>query len=146
MQEEQKILETYIRNKGLRSTSQRHKILEVFLQHEAHVSAEELLALVQKKYPDVSQATVFRAVKVFCAAGLADKVQDESGVIKYEHAYKHKKHGHLICSRCGAILEFNDPGLQDMQTRVSKKHHFLPQHTTIKIVGLCANCARKTIC
>jgi Fur family ferric uptake transcriptional regulator len=146
MREEQKILDTYIRSKGLRSTPQRHKILEIFLDHEAHVSAEELLALVQKKYPDVSQATVFRAVKVFCAAGLADKVHDEDGVVKYEHAYKHKKHGHLMCSQCGAIIEFDDPGLQAMQTRVSRQHHFQAQHTTIKIVGLCATCAKKTVC
>lgn len=143
MLEEKNILENYIHTKGLRSTPQRNKILEIFLQHEAHVSAEELLQLVQRKYPDVSQATVFRAVKVFCAAGLADKVQDEYGVVKYEHAYKHKKHGHLMCTSCGAIIEFDDPGLQDMQNRISKKQRFAARNTTIKIVGLCHACSKK---
>lgn len=144
MQEELQVLEKYIRSKGLRNTTQRNNILEIFLKHEDHLSAEELYALVKKRYPEIGQATVFRTVKTFCEAGLATRIQDEAGVIKYEHAYKHTKHGHLVCRSCGRITEFNDPGLDELQTRIAKKNKFQADGITVKIAGLCRECGNKT--
>lgn len=141
MQEELQVLEKYIRSKGLRNTPQRNNILEIFLKHEEHVSAEELYELVKKRYPEIGQATVFRTVKTFCEAGLATRLQDEAGVIKYEHAYKHTKHGHLVCRNCGRITEFNDRVLDELQTRIAKKNKFQSDGITVNISGLCRDCA-----
>ena len=52
----------HLNKKGLKLTSQRRYILEVFLGLRRHVSAEELYALIQKKDPSIGQATVFRSM------------------------------------------------------------------------------------
>lgn len=143
MQEELVILEQYIQQKGLRNTPQRNKILEVFLRYEQHISAEDLYSLVKKKYPEIGQATVFRSVKTFCEAGLASKLLSENGVIMYEHAYKHQKHGHLICTKCSNIIEFDDPLLIKLQNKISDKNNFKADNLTVKITGLCQSCLRK---
>ena len=53
MKKEFQVLDSYIRDKGLRRTSQREKVLNIFLATEKHISVEELHKLVRKKQPEI---------------------------------------------------------------------------------------------
>ena len=54
----------YLKDKGLRITPQRLKILNAFLRTEDHVSMEELFLLVRKTDNTVGQVTVYRTLKL----------------------------------------------------------------------------------
>jgi len=74
MSEEQEVFLKHIQRKGLKRTSQRDLILEVFLRTEAHLSNEDLYQLVKMEDPTVGQTTVYRTLKLLTEAGLAREV------------------------------------------------------------------------
>ncbi len=142
MKEEKEILRKYIELKGLRKTNQRYKVLEVFLSNESHLSVDELYALVKKKYPEISHSTVFRSMKIIFDAGLATKIRTCEGVIQYEHSYKHSQHGHMICSKCHKMIEFDDTKIKELLKKAAKKENFKVQVCRTKIIGLCGKCKK----
>lgn len=142
MSEEQKVFLDHIQKKGLKRTSQRDLILDVFLRTEAHLSSEDLYRLVQKEDSNVGQTTVYRTLKLLSEAGLAREVRFGDGRTHYEHNYKHQHHDHMICSSCGKIIEFFSAELEALQDAMAAKHKFEVQQHLLRIIGLCAECRR----
>ena len=113
---------SYIKNKGIRQSRQRDCILEVFLNTEKHLSASELYGLVSRKYPGIGYATVYRAMKTICAAGLAEEVDFDDGVSRFEHKHGHEHHDHMICTECGRYIEVIDLRIEKLQDELAKKY------------------------
>jgi Fe2+/Zn2+ uptake regulation proteins len=141
--DERRVLEEYLKERGLKMTGQRETVLEVFLKLERHVSAEELLAAARKLDPSIGQATVFRSIKLFSEAGLARDACSDDGTKRYEHAYRHEHHDHLVCLDCGAIIEFRDPAIEKAQDAVYRKHGYKPAGHQMELQGYCPACAKK---
>jgi Fur family ferric uptake transcriptional regulator len=142
MTEEQEVFLEHIQKKGLKRTSQRDLILDVFLGTEAHLSSEDLYRLVHKKDPTVGQTTVYRTLKLLTEAGLAREVRFGDGLTHYEHNYKHEHHDHMICSECGRIIEFFSAELEAIQDAMAAKHKFEVTEHLLRILGICAECRR----
>ena len=79
MTEEQQVFLDHIQKKGLKRTSQRDLILDVFLRTEAHLSSEDLYRLVKNEDPTVGQTTVYRTLKLLTEAVLRGKFASETG-------------------------------------------------------------------
>src|SRR5829696_10329846 len=140
MTEEHEVFLRHIQKKGLKRTSQRDLILEVFLRTEEHLSNEDLYRLVQKEDPGVGQTTVYRTLKLLTEAGLAREVRFGDGRTHYEHHYKHQHHDHMICSECGKIIEFFSAELEALQDAMAAQHQFEITQHLLRIIGICADC------
>jgi Fur family transcriptional regulator, ferric uptake regulator len=136
-------LSEFLVDRGLKSTSQRDKILDVFVKAGRHLSAEELYARVKKLHPGIGFATVYRTLKLLAEAGLAQERRFEDGFTRYEHASPDAHHDHLICTRCGAIIEFENERIEALQQDVARKHHFEVQNHKLELYGLCEACRGK---
>ena len=134
--EEQEVFLKHIQRKGLKRTSQRDLILDVFLRTEEHLSNEDLYQLVKKEDPTVGQTTVYRTLKLLTEAGLAREVRFGDGRAHYEHNYKHQHHDHMICSECGKIIEFFSAELEAM----AAKHRFEITQHLLRMIGICYEC------
>jgi Fur family ferric uptake transcriptional regulator len=142
MKKELEVLDNYIREKGLRRTSQREKVLAVFLATEKHISVEELHKLVKKKHPDIGYTTVYRTMKLCSATGLCDSVDFGDGLVRFEHKFGHNHHDHLICIKCGNLIETLDPKIEKLQERMVKKYDFVSLRHTLEIFGICKKCRK----
>src|SRR6266850_3060474 len=142
MTEEQEVFIQHIQKKGLKRTSQRELILDVFLRTERHLSNEDLYRLVQEEDPSIGQTTVYRTLKLLSEAGLAREVRFGDGRTHYEHNYKHQHHDHMICSECGKIIEFYSAELEALQDAMAAKHRFEVTQHLLRIIGICAECRR----
>src|SRR5258708_2331250 len=142
MTEEQEVFLNHIQKKGLKRTSQRELILDVFLRTERHLSNEDLYRLVQEEDPSIGQTTVYRTLKLLTEAGLAREVRFGDGRTHYEHNYKHEHHDHMICSECGKIIEFYSAELEAIQDAMAAKHRFEVTQHLLRIIGVCADCRR----
>jgi Fur family ferric uptake transcriptional regulator len=142
MTEEQEVFLNHIQKKGLKRTSQRDLILDVFLRTERHLSNEDLYRLVQEEDASVGQTTVYRTLKLLTEAGLAREVRFGDGRTHYEHNYKHEHHDHMICSECGKIIEFYSAELEALQDAMAAKHRFEISQHLLRIIGVCAECRR----
>jgi len=140
--EEQEVFLKHIQKKGLKRTSQRDLILDVFLRTEEHLSNEDLYQLVKKEDPTVGQTTVYRTLKILTEAGLAREVRFGDGRTHYEHNYKHQHHDHMICSECGKIIEFFSAELEALQDEMAAKHDFEITQHLLRMIGICSECRR----
>ncbi|MDR1322885.1 MAG: transcriptional repressor [Candidatus Margulisbacteria bacterium] len=143
MQEEAKILADYIAKNALRNTHQRFDVLDVFISSEGHFSIEELHDLVKKKHPNVSYSSTFRAMQVIEQAGLAARISGADGVFRFEHLYKHQDHAHLVCVKCGRIIEYDNSAIIQLQKKIAARHKFQPLRFGAKVRGLCQKCQKK---
>ncbi len=142
MTEEQEVFLQHIQRKGLKRTTQRDLILDIFLRTEAHLSSEDLYQLVKRDDPNIGQTTVYRTLKLLAEAGLAREVRFGDGVTHYEHQYKHQHHDHMICSECGRVIEFFSAELEAIQDAMAAKHRFQITQHLLRIIGVCADCRR----
>lgn len=110
---------TYIQDRRLNTTAQREAIVELFLRTRDHVSIDDLLSKVRKRQPKVGYATVYRTLKLLVDSGLAVERQFGDGQARYEVVGDH--HDHLICMKCGLILEFEDDEIEQLQEKIAAR-------------------------
>ncbi len=136
-------LSSYLSGQGLRSTTQRDKILRVFVDAGQHLSAEELYLRIKEIHPGIGYATVYRTLKLLADAGLADERRFEDGFTRYEFKASGNHHDHLICTQCGTILEFENERIEALQQDVARRNKFIVQSHKLELYGLCARCQKK---
>jgi Fur family transcriptional regulator, ferric uptake regulator len=140
-----KILRAYLLRHGLKASRQRDVIADVFFRAGGHLRVEELLSEVRKVDPKVSQATVYRTMKLLADCGLAEPRRFGDGQTRYEATDQHgDHHDHLICTSCGKIVEFVNDRIESMQDKVAGEHGFLVTHHKMELYGLCPECQAKT--
>jgi len=139
--------EDYLRGQSLRLTDQRKLIVNAFSAKKGHVSAEELYRHIQKSTPSIGFATVYRTLKLLADAGFASGKNFGDGFVRFECTYGNKTghHDHLICTRCGKIVEFANNRIEELQEHVAKEHGFSIKNHTLDIYGICKNCAQPGI-
>lgn len=140
-----KKFELYVTRKGLRHTTQRQQVLDVFLSTEKHVNIQELYDLVRKKHKGIGYATVARTVKLMCQSGVCRQVDFGDGSLRFEHKFNHEHHDHLICLDCGMFEEIYSPKLEKIQDELVKKYGFVQEKHKLDIFGLCPKCTKKVL-
>lgn len=101
-------------------TDQRRVVARVIGDAEDHPDVEELYARAVKVDPRISIATVYRTVKLFEEAGILDKLEFGDGRARYEDAER-DHHDHLIDVHSGAVIEFVDPEIEELQERIAAR-------------------------
>ena len=130
----------YIQDRRLNITAQREAIVEQFLRTRGHVSIDELLNKVRKRQPKVGYATVYRTLKLLVDSGLAVERQFGDGQARSEVVGDH--HDHLICVKCGLILEFEDDEIERLQERIAARMGgFTVLRHRHELYGLCPRAA-----
>ena len=129
----------HLRLQRLKSTTQRDTIVRAFLETQRHVSVEELYAEVRRRNPRIGYATVYRTMKLLTECGVAAERHFRDGEARYESAEK-KHHDHLICERCGKIVEFNSEELEKLQERIARFLGFVVSRHRMELYGICAEC------
>lgn len=136
-------LSAYLAGQGLKSTRQRERILAGFVSAGRHLSAEELYLLIKKTDRGIGYATVYRTLKLLTLAGLAHERRFEDGITRFEFNAAEGHHDHLICTRCGRIIEFENEQIEALQRGVAKKNKFQVHSHKLELYGHCAGCQKK---
>ena len=132
----------FMTRKGLKSTQQREVILDGFLASDRHVSIEELYRQLRERHPNIGYATVYRTLKLFAESGIAREIQFGDGQTRYEHANEGEHHDHLVCTSCGAIMEFHNDAIEAIQVEVAASYGFTITHHKMELYGFCTKCRR----
>lgn len=134
----------YLSTRGMRLTPERELIVtEVFATHE-HFDTDQLVERLklQKDNRKVSRATVYRTVREMVEAGLLRQVARTQNREVYEHDYGYPRHDHLICGKCGTLIEFENAPLAGILEQVALEHGFRVTGHRMEVYGLCADCSR----
>jgi Fur family ferric uptake transcriptional regulator len=131
-----------------RWTLPRETILNVLSRTSKHKSAKEIYASLNSLYPGIGLTTVYRTLELLYRLGLVQKVTSGDSQSRYELKSEDKKdhHHHLICTKCGKILDYRDFVQEELElirkteVSLSRKHNFLIQDHNIEFLGLCEKC------
>ena len=135
------IFTKHVNEKGLKRSRKREYVLKVFLDSEKHVSAEDLWNLVRRQYPEIGYTTVYRTLKLIVSSGIAEKVDFDDGVRRYERKIGREYHAHFICTQCGDHFEVFDKDIEALSEKLAKDCRFKPHKHRLEIFGLCEKCS-----
>jgi Fur family peroxide stress response transcriptional regulator len=128
-----------LRTSGHRITPQRLAILGILAESRNHPSVENIYALVKKDYPTTSLATVYKTITLLkqlnevLELGFADWGSRYDGKTPYPHP-------HVICTRCGAIVDPEYSTMQSMAQEMAHKSGYQITHHRLDFFGLCPKC------
>ena len=128
-----------LKSMGLKATTPRLKILEVFQKTAArHMTAEDVYRHLLGEGVDVGLATVYRVLTQFEQAGLLQRHFFESGKSIFE-LNEGGHHDHLVCAQCGRIEEFYDAEIEKRQKQVAKARGFAISEHSLYLYADCLN-------
>jgi len=133
-----------------RWTMPREVILDHLSRTSKHMSAKEIYARLHRMYPGIGLTTVYRTLDLLVRLGLINKFEFGDGQSRYEFKSGEKKehHHHLICAKCGKIIDYSDFVDEELQLikkteeELAKKYNFSIQDHNIEFLGLCEKCKK----
>jgi Fur family ferric uptake transcriptional regulator len=128
-----------LRRNGLKVTRQRRILARVFEEMD-HVTVDELYDEVSRRDPGVGRITVYRFLKALCGAGMARERHFDDGFSRFDNVVAKEHHDHLICERCGRIVEFSCDRIEALQEEISRSRGFVIHGHRLEIRGLCRDC------
>ena len=129
-----------LKARGFKETAQRDEIARVFFSRKGHVSIEELHAEVKKVNPRVGCATVHRTVRLLKDLGFAAERHFDDAQARYERVDEEGHHDHLICERCGRIVEFESEEIESLQESIAATLGFVVSRHRMELFGICREC------
>jgi Fur family ferric uptake transcriptional regulator len=134
------VFESHLKARGLKLTPQRKAILEeVFASHK-HFDIEELFASLRNKGKRISRATIYRTLPLLVESNLIKEAFRCQEKVSYEHIFGHNHHDHMICIRCGRVIEFREERIEKLQEEVCQQYDFKPTEHRLGIRGYCKRC------
>lgn len=142
LQKRQDALKRALARRGLRNTRQREVLTDIFFSSDGHFSLDELLAMAKLRDGGIGYATVYRTLKLLTELGLAVERHFSDGQTRYEAA-DGVHHDHLICTRCQAIVEFEEERIEQLQEEVAARYGYRLGTHKMELYGLCPKCQRE---
>jgi Fur family ferric uptake transcriptional regulator len=131
-------LRTYLIDHKLKFTRQRWDIVDCIFEGHGHWDAAQITQRVQRKFPKMGPATVYRTLKLLTEAKILEVVQlpGSTGIIKFE-LRSPNHHDHLMCLDCGEIFEFENEVIEKEQKDIAENLGFKEQEHRHMILGKC---------
>lgn len=133
-----------LKKAGLKVTAPRVKILHILetsLETTGirHLSAEDVYKKLVEMGDDVGLATVYRVLTQFENAGLVIRhhFEGDHSVFELDDG---QHHDHLVCIKCGEVVEFIDPVIEKRQQAIAKEKQFQMTDHALYIYGVCSRC------
>ncbi len=138
MTKPEELFEEFLRRQGFNVTETRRKIVRKVFSLHGHFDATELWdALRDDK---VSIATIYRTLELLERAGFVRRVSFGEAHAHYEHVLGRDDHGHLVCRRCGRVIEFESKRIKTLLQEIADRNEFVLQEAIVQGFGLCRDC------
>ncbi len=132
------------KQQGLDQFNNRFKVLEIFLKTDEHITIKQLTEQLNNEGNSFDENFVASTMQLLCKYGFATKVEfNNNNVAKFEHRHLGLHHDHMICTKCGKIIEFRDEKLENNQSKMAQAYGFHMLQHKMEIYGICAECLKQ---
>jgi len=125
------------------NVEERLNVIDAFLGTEEHVTLEDLLRILRERGHDYEPDFVRQCMNRWVEQGFAQKKKFEGQPPRYEHRHLSQHHDHLICTKCGKIVEFSNPDMERLQMQITVQNGFHMLQHKMEIYGLCSDCVAR---
>ena len=126
-------------------TRQRDLVAQVVFLSNDHPSVEGIRRELRQRGERVGLATVYRTLDLLLESGLVRAHQFGEGFKRYEPVAADADHEHLICERCGQVVEFAHERLERMLPVLADEHGFQHRRHRVDIYGVCRECRQREL-
>jgi len=144
MRTKEEIFRNYLREKGLKFTPERQVILERIFSLHRHFDVDQLYEILRKEGEYISRATIYRILPLLVESDLIKEVFRCQGRANYEHTFGHEHHDHMLCIKCGKVIEFKEEKIEELQAAICKRYGFNPVEHRLSIRGYCKRCSKNS--
>jgi Fur family zinc uptake transcriptional regulator len=132
--------EKLCRERGLRFTSIRCRVLELVWGSHRPIGAYDILEVLGKESDSAAPPTVYRALEFLIEAGLVHRLDSLNAFIGCPDPARRHAGQFLICLQCRTVTELCDAEIEELVTRTATRHGFEASRQMLEIEGLCNNC------
>jgi Fur family peroxide stress response transcriptional regulator len=120
-------------------TPQRMAVLKVLINNSEHPTIEQIHALVRRDFPMTSLATVYKTVNLLKEMGEILEL-DLNGERKRYDGHNPNPHQHLVCVKCGHIVDLEIATLDELSQEVSQTTGYRIIKHQLDFFGICPEC------
>ena len=128
------------RERGLRFTRQRQRVLELVWYSHRPVGAYEILDRLNRDGASTAPPTVYRALEFLIDADLVHRLDSLNAYIGCPDPGSPHSGQFLICRSCQSVAELDDRSIDELVDRTASAHGFTAIDKTLEIRGLCRAC------
>ena len=133
-----------LRDNGHKITPQRLAIVRILAKSEGHPSVEDIYLRIQKDFPTMSLATVYRNILLIKSLGEVLELGFPDWSNRYD-GNKPNPHPHVICIKCKKIVDPDLESLDEMKKEVALETHFKILSHRLDFFGLCSDCMAEKV-
>ncbi|MBD3350040.1 MAG: transcriptional repressor [Candidatus Lokiarchaeota archaeon] len=137
---DQQIMDLF-HEKGLKITTQRRLISKYILSRTDHPTAEQVYSALEKEYPAISLATVYKTLNLLYKLGIIQELGFGEGPVRYDP--NTAVHINMVCTKCGSIIDYRAKDVETWWNELIEKLDAQPVGQRIDIYYLCEKCKKK---
>lgn len=142
---ERRQFESLFRQEQIDYLDQRLSVLDAFLQTEQHVNPEQLQTILKQQGYTFELDFIEETLELMCHYGFARKNLFKNGQPTYEHQHLGQHHDHMVCTKCGRIIEFEDSRLEELQIEIARGYGFHMLQHRMDLFGICDRCLSERV-
>jgi len=124
---------------GYRLTAPRRAVVADVLARGRPFTAEEVVAAMKERAPEMGRATVYRTLELLASVDVLTRVLRSDGHPAYIAGTPGHRH-HLVCSDCGVAVAFSACPVDDLVRDLSRDTRFDIQGHLLEVFGVCPAC------
>jgi Fur family zinc uptake transcriptional regulator len=128
--------------RGTRLTELRRDVLRLVWQGHEPVGAYPILEALRRSHAGAAPPTVYRALDFLSENGLIHRIESLNAYVGCSRPENPHLSQFLICGKCGAAAELDDPAIAQAVARGADALGFAVEQQTIELRGLCPACQR----
>lgn len=136
-------IKKFLKSKGLKITKEREEIIREIEITKGHFDPDGLYIKMKSRGSKVSRASIYRTIGLLVESGILEVVENVDKHKHYEIVTNNSHHDHMICLKCGKVIEFYSPTLETLQKELCNKENFTHVRHSLEIYGYCNKCSKK---
>ena len=124
--------------KALGLTRQREAVLQVILESQNHLTANEVFNHAKELLPTISFATVYNSLRFLKEAGHITEVSFGNGASRFDRTTS--RHDHALCTKCGKLVDMHIDLPQEIAELAATFSNFQTESLELTLRGLCPEC------
>ncbi len=127
------------KKKKLRMSHPRLLIYQELSNALKPLSPQELYQILLKKKKSIGLTSIYRSLDLFESLGITFKIINGSAV-KYKFCELEDHHHHIICKRCGRVVELRFCDIEGWSEKVKESTGYEVTDHQLSFYGFCRSC------
>jgi Fe2+ or Zn2+ uptake regulation protein len=133
-----------LRDRGFKYTPQRKAVLESIATTHERFTSDDIFERIHAGNPEIGMVTIYRTLNILAEAGFICEVHTGKRR-SYIMRRPSEHHHHLVCTGCGAVVDFAGCDLSKLEESLAADSGFQIDGHLLEFTGICRDCKDKPV-